>query len=117
MTLRRFSSRRERLNHGFLFSKLKGAVGYDRIAGYFRSSVFEVAGEAFEKIGGPIRIICNSGLDVRDVDVARVLFNEWCEGKPEAMAQRQRPRYERLARLLRETTGSRCASCPTPRSV
>ena len=50
MALRRFSSRLERLSRGFLDNKLNGAIAYDRIAGYFRSSVFEVAGEAFEKI-------------------------------------------------------------------
>jgi hypothetical protein len=101
MALYRFSSRLERLSRGFLDRRLDGAIAYDRIAGYFRSSVFEVAGEAFEKIDGPIRIVCNSGLDVRDVDVARALFNDWCEGEPERMTERQRPRYERLSRLLR----------------
>ena len=99
--VRRFSSRLERLSRGFLDGRLEGAVAYDRIAGYFRSSVFEVAGEAFERIAGKIRIVCNSGLDVRDVDVARAIFNEWCEGHPETMTTRQRPRYERLAALLR----------------
>jgi superfamily II DNA or RNA helicase len=101
MALRRFSSRLEQLSRGFLDRRLNGAVAYDRIAGYFRSSVFEVAGEAFEKVDGPIRIVCNSGLDVRDVDVARALFSDWCEGEPERMTERQRPRYERLSRLLR----------------
>jgi superfamily II DNA or RNA helicase len=101
MTLRRFSSRLERLSKGFLDARLEGAIAYDRIAGYFRSSVFEIAGESFDRIDGPVRIVCNSGLDVRDVDVARALFNEWCEGKPEVMTPPQRPRYERLARLLR----------------
>ena len=101
MALRRFSSRLERLSRGFLDRRLNGAVAYDRIAGYFRSSVFEVAGEAFEKVDGPIRIVCNSGLDVRDVDVARALFSDWCEGEPERMTERQRPRYERLSRLLK----------------
>ena len=105
MTLRRFSSRLERLSRGFLDTRLEGAVAYDRIAGYFRSSVFEVAGEAFEKVDGPIRIVCNSGLDVRDVETARglelALRNEWCEERPENMSARQRPRYERLAQLLR----------------
>src|SRR5262252_1772582 len=100
MTLRRFSSRLERLSRGFLDNRLEGAIAYDRIAGYFRSSVFEIAGEAFERVDGPMRIVCNSGLDVRDVDVARALFNEWCDGKPEAMTPRQRPRYQRLAALL-----------------
>jgi superfamily II DNA or RNA helicase len=101
MALKRFSSRLERLSRGFLDSRLNSAIAYDRIAGYFRSSVFEIAGEAFDKIDGPIRIVCNSGLDVRDVDVARALFNDWCESAPERMTERQRPRYERLATLLR----------------
>lgn len=35
--IRRFSSRRQRLDHAFLADKLKGAKSYDRIAGYFRS--------------------------------------------------------------------------------
>ena len=101
MALRRFSSRLERLSRGFLDTRLNGAIAYDRIAGYFRSSAFEIAGEPFEKIDGPIRIVCNSGLDVRDVDVARALFTDWCEGVPEQMTERQRPRYERLSTLLR----------------
>lgn len=100
MALHRYSSRLERHGH-FLDARLRGAVAYDRVAGYFRSSVFEIAGEAFEQADGPIRIVCNSGLDVRDVDVARAIFTEWTEGKPEAMSNRQRPRYERLAMLLR----------------
>ncbi|MFO1036183.1 MAG: hypothetical protein U1E45_04995 [Geminicoccaceae bacterium] len=48
MALRRFSSRLERLSRGFHDTRLEDAIGYDRIAGYFRSSVFEVAGEAFD---------------------------------------------------------------------
>jgi hypothetical protein len=101
MALRRFSSRLERLSRGFLDKRLDGAIAYDRIAGYFRSSAFEIAGEPFDRIDGPIRIVCNSGLDVRDVDVARALFTDWCEGAPERMTERQRPRYERLSELLR----------------
>jgi hypothetical protein len=39
--IRRFSSRRERLDHAFLAEKLKAAKSYDRTAGYFRSSIFD----------------------------------------------------------------------------
>lgn len=42
----RHSSRRNRLDQTVLAQRLAGAVSYDRIAGYFRSSLFEVAGEA-----------------------------------------------------------------------
>ena len=40
--IRRFSSRRQQLDHAFLNDKLKGAKSYRRIAGYFRRSIFDV---------------------------------------------------------------------------
>jgi len=49
-TLNRFSSRRERLDHAFLAQRLKGAKSYRRIAGYFRSSIFELVGEEIAAI-------------------------------------------------------------------
>ncbi len=86
MPVSRHSSRRAPLTGSFLDQRLQGAIGYDRIAGYFRSSVFEVAGEAFEAVQGPIRIVCNSGLDAADVTTARATAQaqraEWCEGGP-----------------------------------
>ena len=39
----RHSSRRQRLDSTVLAQRLVGAEAYDRIAGYFRSSLFEVA--------------------------------------------------------------------------
>ncbi len=47
--IQRHSSRRNRLDRAVLNQRLDGAVAYDRIAGYFRSSLFEVAGEAWRK--------------------------------------------------------------------
>ncbi len=44
-TINRFSSRRQRLDHAFLADRLRGAKSYNRIAGYFRSSIFELVGE------------------------------------------------------------------------
>jgi hypothetical protein len=69
--IRRFSSRRQRLDQSFLTDRLVGAQAYDRIAGYFSSSILEVSGEALETISGPIRVVCNSDLHVRDVETAR----------------------------------------------
>ena len=46
--IRRFSSRRERLDSSFLNTRLKGARAYARIAGYFSSSILEVAGESLD---------------------------------------------------------------------
>ena len=43
--LQRHSSRRNRLDHTVLAQRLDGALSYDRIAGYFRSSIFELVGE------------------------------------------------------------------------
>ena len=64
------SSRRNRLDHSVLNKLLDGAVSYDRIAGYFRSSLFEVAGEAIAKVADAVRIICNSELDPQDLVTA-----------------------------------------------
>ena len=80
----RYSSRRTKLDEQFLNAKLKGAVSYDRIAGYFCSSILEVAGEAIEAIQGKARVICNSGLAPSDVAVAKLsMRQEWNEFKPE----------------------------------
>lgn len=57
--INRFSSRRQRLDHAFLNAKLQGAQSYKRIAGYFRSSIFELVGEAIAAIPD-VRIVCNS---------------------------------------------------------
>jgi|GEM_PF-6485097 len=46
--IHRYSSRRSPLND-FLATQLQGARRYDRIAGFFRSSLLEVAGEALER--------------------------------------------------------------------
>ena len=85
--LQRFSSRKTDLGKQYLVDRLHGAVSYDRIAGYFCSSVLEIAGEAMEQIPGRIRIICNSGLSPEDVRVAGLasmrLKQEWCDFKPE----------------------------------
>jgi hypothetical protein len=81
----RHSSRRQRLDSTVLVQRLAGAVTYDRIAGYFRSSLFEVAGEALRKVQGPVRIICNSDLDPQDLVTAAAaqaaLRRSWCAGE------------------------------------
>jgi hypothetical protein len=58
MTIRRYSSRTHRLDASFLLQHLKGARSYKRIAGYFTSSLFEVAGEVLEDIP-EVKIVCN----------------------------------------------------------
>jgi hypothetical protein len=47
--IHRYSSRRNPLKD-FLATRLQGARRYDRIAGFFSSSLLEVAGEALELV-------------------------------------------------------------------
>jgi hypothetical protein len=69
-SINRFSSRRQRLDHAFLRDRLKSAKSYKRIAGYFRSSIFELVGEEIGLIE-TVQIICNSELDAADVVVSK----------------------------------------------
>ena len=102
--MKRHSSRRNRLDHAVLNQRLEGAVSYDRIAGYFRSSLFEVAGEAIAKVTGPVRIICNSDLDPQDLVTAAAaqaaLRRSWCSGRPEEAPPSAIPRYRALYEAL-----------------
>ena len=103
--LRRYSSRREKLNEGFLNDKLKGAKAYDRIAGYFSSSILELSYEQIENMEGIVRVVCNSDLNVEDVATATLAKNslrkEWCEFKPEEIPFTSTKRLERLYNLLK----------------
>lgn len=102
--INRFSSRRERLDHAFLSERLKGARSYKRIAGYFRSSIFELVGEEIEAIP-KVQIVCNSELDAADVVVSKharetALKERWNETPSEVEALLHRERYRRLHELL-----------------
>ncbi|CAH0344923.1 phospholipase D-like domain-containing anti-phage protein [Bacillus sp. CECT 9360] len=103
MTLKRFSSRTERLDTEFLAKTLKGASKYFRIAGYFRSSIFELVGEEISKIP-EVKIICNSELDLADFHVATgrnsALKERWNEVDIEAEALLKKERYQLLDQLL-----------------
>jgi hypothetical protein len=102
--IRRFSSRRRRLDHAFLSAALKGARSYKRIAGYFRSSIFELVGEEIAAIP-KVQIVCNSELDASDVVVSKhvretALKERWNEAPSEVEALLHRERYRRLHELL-----------------
>jgi superfamily II DNA or RNA helicase len=105
----RYSSRRARLDLTYLASRLARARAYDRIAGYFSSSILEAAGEPLESVAGPIRLVCNSGLHPRDVVTARAaqaaLRQEWCTARPESLVEpggaAARDRFARLHEFLR----------------
>lgn len=70
MPLNRFSSRRHRLYDAFLGDRLKGAVSYDRIAGYFQSSLLGLAAQEFNAIKR-VRIVCNTEVNPADVHAIR----------------------------------------------
>ena len=73
--MNRFSSRRQRLDHAYLARILAGAKAYRRIAGYFRSSIFDLVGEQIAGIG-KVQIVCNSELDAADVVVSRHVLGD-----------------------------------------
>ncbi|MBO5996305.1 MAG: hypothetical protein J6P77_03600, partial [Acetobacter sp.] len=81
MTIRRFSSRLGTLD-SFLKEHLVGAKAYKRIAGYFTSSLFEVAGELLYDIPD-VKIVCNSDIHPEDLQVAQVreakMIGRWNE--------------------------------------
>ena len=103
--IQRHSSRRRALDESFLTARLAGAQSYDRIAGYFSSSILEVAGEALETVQGQIRVVCNSQLARADVEVAKLaqaaMRREWCESRPELLGEGAMPRFKRLYDFLR----------------
>jgi len=107
--LRRFSSRQQRLSHVFLKDRLAKARIYKRIAGYFRSSIFELVTEEIAHID-QVQIVCNSDLDPHDIAIGiasrqareMALKEKWNEDKGELIASLlQRPRYRQLYEILK----------------
>jgi hypothetical protein len=77
--IHRYSSRRSPLKDS-LATQLHGACRYERIAGYFSSSLLEVAGEALERMTPEdgeacVRLVCNSCLNPLDVQTARAALS------------------------------------------
>ncbi|AZI45163.1 helicase SNF2 (plasmid) [Deinococcus psychrotolerans] len=107
MTVRRFSSRRERLDKAFLSTRLEGAASYDRIAGYFNSSLLDLMAEQLEAVSGTVRVICNSDLDPADVQTAKAAAQaqrlSWVAARPETLlvGEQEQVVRGRLARLYK----------------
>lgn len=102
--LNRYSSRQNNLIEDFLNPNLRNAEGYDRLAGYFSSSILEIAGEAIESVKGQIRIVCNSEVEKEDVETAKLvkrkLIREWKHSNPEEKALLYPDRFKKLYDLL-----------------
>lgn len=106
MAIQRFSSRRQRLDKEFLAQRLAGAKSYRRIAGYFRSSIFELVGEEIDTIGD-VRIVCNSELDAADIKVSQAareaaLKEKWNDVSPATESLLYQHKYRRLYELLKK---------------
>ncbi|MDX8396657.1 MAG: phospholipase D-like domain-containing anti-phage protein [Mariprofundaceae bacterium] len=103
MGIRRFSSRTHQLDKTFLLEHLKGARSYKRIAGYFTSSLFEVAHEWIDDIPD-VKIVCNVDINPDDLKIAQLqeskMIGRWNENAIEAEALLNRPRYRRLDEFL-----------------
>lgn len=69
--LRRYSSRRASLYSEFLQKRLADANRYDRIAGYFQSSILELACEELSAIT-QVRIVCNTEVNPEDLRTVRM---------------------------------------------
>jgi ERCC4-related helicase len=102
--INRFSSRVNNLGESFFKDALSNATSYDRIAGYFSSSIIEIAGEYIEEMKGKVRIICNSQLQIDDVkfikDDSQAMKLEWTEGKPEEELAKIPERLIKLYKFL-----------------
>jgi len=109
VSIQRFSSRRQRLDAAFLSKRLQNATSYKRIAGYFRSSIFELVGEEIANIPD-VKIVCNSELDAADVLISKAVREQslkelWNRTTEEATSvgidsMLQREGYRRLYELL-----------------
>ena len=83
---------------------MQGSLSYRRIAGYFRSSIFELIGEEIAHIPD-VRIVCNSELDLADIQVSQMaretaLLGHWNRDNAELEALLHRERYQKLYDLL-----------------
>lgn len=104
MDIQRFSSRRHDLSQAFLTKRLHNARAYDRIAGYFRSSLLSLVGDTVDTVTGPIRVVCNSDLNIQDIETAQAAKNamrqEWRASKPETRYENNKPQLMHLYSLL-----------------
>ena len=93
----------------YLAERLRGATEYRRIAGYFRSSIFELIGEEIAAVP-TVQIVCNSELDPADFRVAQAaverrdrpatLLEQWNDVAVGLDALLEKERYRRLYELL-----------------
>lgn len=111
--IERFSSRTHPLDKTVLTEYLKQARRYHRIAGYFTSSLFEVAKEHLEGIE-EVKIVCNSDVRSEDIKIAKVqeskLLGRLNSMPVEAESLLNKPRYQWLYRFLENHPNAICVA-------
>ena len=103
--IHRFSSRRQRLDYAFLSTRLKNVRSYKRIAGYFRSSIFELVGEE----------ICFAEATLEELPAAALAESPIYRGG-EQLQPWQRS-FVTLFLQHRDTYGNVCTDCPRSRAT
>lgn len=107
--MNRYSSRQKKIYQSFLASRLNDARSYDRIAGYFSSSLLELVGEEIDSVSGKIRVVCNSDLHPLDILTAKAakagLWKSWTNAQPETLLEgsklvQAQTRFRRLYEFL-----------------
>ena len=103
--IQRLSSRTHQLDNSFLKKHLEGARSYKRIAGYFTSSLFEVANELLVAIP-EVKIVCNVDIHPDDLKIAQLrqskMVGRWNEKAIETEALLNRDRYRLLDSFLQK---------------
>lgn len=85
--------------------------------------MLEIAGEDLEQSAGPVRMVCSSDLDPRDVQTARAarlaVWQAWTRSEPDALlsAPHDAPARDRLARLYRLLSSGKLQVRVLPDSV
>ncbi len=105
MTINRYSSRTHQLDQVMLARHLKDAKRYHRIAGYFTSSLFEIAVEYLDKVED-VKIVCNSQVTAEDIKIARIqeakLLGRLNSQAAEIDSLLNKPRYQWLQAFLEQ---------------
>lgn len=109
MYITRLSSRTSKLKDTFLLKHLRDARSYKRIAGYFTSSLFEIAGEELDSIPD-VKIVCNSELSEKDLRTAHranpLMVQKWREQSNGLETLLNHDRYKKLDSFLSDRASS-----------
>ena len=100
------SSIHHNLLEEFLFPNLTQSIRYDRISGYFCSSILQCAGEEFDHFTeeGAIRVVCNSKVQWDDIQIAK--YARFKDGNKQAEQSQMGRKAFTLSQLAIEWSAS-----------